>query len=189
MRILFKTRLISSILVQNQNQILHMKKHLLLSLAMLALSAATFAQASETATATATIVTPIAIANVSDMDFGNVASSGTAGTVELTPAGARSTTGGVTLPATTGTVSAATFTVTGEDGFSYVITLPAVATTITYGGNTMTVNTWTSNPSGTGTLTGGTSTLTVGATLNVGINQPAGTYVSGTPFTVTVNYN
>jgi hypothetical protein len=53
----------------------------------------------------------------------------------------------------------------------------------------MTVNTFTSTPTPTGTLTGGTETLRVGATLNVGASQPAGTYVSGTPFTVTVNYN
>ena len=54
----------------------------------------------------------------------------------------------------------------------------------------MTVDTWTSTPSGTGTLSaGGSQTLTVGATLNVAGSQVAGTYVSGTPFTVTVNYN
>lgn len=166
-----------------------MKKLFAAFFAMLLFSTGTFAQVSETATATATIITPIAITWGADMNFGNVASSVLAGTVVLTPAGARSTTGGVTLPATTGTVSAASFTVTGEAGFAYVITLPAVATTISSGGNNMTVDDWTSNPSGTGTLTGGTSTLTVGATLYVGISQPAGTYVSGTPFTVTVNYN
>lgn len=165
------------------------KKLLAISFISLAFSTAIFAQVSATATATATIITPIAITWAADMNFGNVASSILAGTVILTPAGARSTTGGVTLPATIGTVSAASFTVTGSAGFTYAITLPAVATTITSGGNTMTVNTWASNPSGTGTLTGGTSTLTVGATLNVGISQPSGTYVSGTPFTVTVNYN
>ncbi len=53
----------------------------------------------------------------------------------------------------------------------------------------MTVDTWTSSPTPTGTLTGGTETLTVGATLNVGASQAAGTYISGTPFDVTVNYN
>jgi len=57
----------------------------------------------------------------------------------------------------------------------------------------MTVNTWSSNPSGTGTLTGGTSTLLVGATLNVGASQPAGVYNTANAggsgeFTVTVNY-
>ena len=52
----------------------------------------------------------------------------------------------------------------------------------------MTATTFTSDPSGTGTLTGGTQTLNVGATLNVAAAQPAGTYVSGA-FDVTVNYN
>src|SRR5687768_9060604 len=74
-----------------------------------------FAQATATADASATIVTPIAIAKVADMNFGNVAvNATTAGTVVLTPLAARSVTGGVTLPATTGTVAAARFTVTGQ---------------------------------------------------------------------------
>jgi hypothetical protein len=53
----------------------------------------------------------------------------------------------------------------------------------------MTVTTFTSDPAGTGTLTGGSEVVNVGATLNVSAGQPAGTYVSGTPFDVTVNYN
>lgn len=141
------------------------------------------------ASATATIVTPISITKDVDMNFGNVAVNANPGTVVLTPAGGRSVTGGCSLPATTGTVAAASFTVTGTAGFSYSITLPAGATTISSGGNNMTVNTWTSSPTPTGTLTGGTSTLTVGATLNVAGSQPAGEYVSAIPFEVTVNYN
>jgi hypothetical protein len=53
----------------------------------------------------------------------------------------------------------------------------------------MTVNAFSSNPSGTGTLTGGSEVLNVGATLNVGAAQPAGTYTNAAGFTVTVNYN
>ncbi len=57
----------------------------------------------------------------------------------------------------------------------------------------MTVTAFTSDPSGTGTLTGGTQTLTVGGTLNVNAGQAAGTYSTassgGTPLTITVNYN
>jgi len=165
-----------------------MTKFLTLSIVMLAFSAITFAQA----TATATIVTPIAIAKTVDMNFGNVAVSAALGTVVLDPAGGRSQTGGVSLPANTGTVTAASFDVSGEATFTYAITLPAGATTITSGANTMTVDTWTSTPTvgAGGTLDGtGAQTLTVGATLNVAGSQPAGTYVSGTPFTVTVNYN
>ena len=108
----------------------------------------------------------------------------------LTPAGVRSATGGVTLPATAGTVTAASFTVTGTAGYTYAITLPAVALTITSGGPSMTVDTWTSTPIATGTLVAGTSTLTVGATLHVGALQAAGVYgIPAETFTVTVNYN
>jgi hypothetical protein len=67
--------------------------------------------------------------------------------------------------------------------------LPATPTVISNGGNDMTVDTWTSTPTPTGTLTGGTQTLNVGATLNVPASSPAGIYTSATPFNVTVNYN
>lgn len=162
----------------------------LISVVLMALSLSVQAQVSATATASATIVTPIAIANAADMDFGNVAVSAALGTVVLDPAGARSVTGGATLPAVTGTVTAASFDVTGQANFTYSITLPGAATTITSGANTMTVDNWTSTPTPTGTLdAGGAQTLSVGATLNVAAGQASGAYISGTPFTVTVNYN
>ena len=92
--------------------------------AILALSVLTAnAQATASATASATIVGPIAIAKITDMNFGNVAVT-TAGTVVLSPAGARSVTGGASLPPTTGTVSNALFRVTGAQDYTYAITLP-----------------------------------------------------------------
>ncbi len=153
------------------------------------------AQASATASATARIVTPIAISKTTDMNFGNVAvNATTAGTVILDTASARTATGGVTLPAVTGTVAAAVFNVSGEPSYTYAITLPSSALTIssTVSGttSTMTVTAFNSFPSLTGTLSGsGSQTLKVGATLNVAAAQAAGTYTSGSPFTVTVNYN
>lgn len=147
------------------------------------------AQVTASATSTATIVTPIGISNAGDMNFGNIAVSSAAGTVTLAPAGTRTYTGGITLPNVNGTVSTAKFNVTGEGTYTYAITLPSSALTLTYSGNTMTVTGFTSNPSGTGALTAGKQTINVGATLNVGASQVAGTYVSGTPFDVTVNYN
>lgn len=153
-------------------------------------ASSSFAQATASATSTATIVTPISITKTVDMNFGNVAVQvGTGGTVVMTPAGVRSVTGGVTLPAVVGTVAAASFTVNGQGTYTYAITLPAAALTLTSGPNTMTADTWTSSPSATGALTAGTQTLNVGATLNVAAAQAAGLYVSGTPFNVTVNYN
>jgi len=155
------------------------------------LAGTTFAQATDAATATATIVAPIGIANSIDMNFGTVAVSTSLGTVVLTPAGSRSVTGGVTLPVVTGTVAAAEFDVTGEGAYTYSITLPSGDYTITRvsGAETMAVNTFTSTPTTTGTLSGGTQTLTVGATLNVAGSQVAGVYTNGTGFDVTVNYN
>ena len=123
------------------------------------------------------------------MNFGNIAVIATGGTVVLTPAGARSVTGDVTLPATTGTVQAASFNVTGTANFTYSITLPAAALTISNGTDNLTVDTWTSDPTPTGTLNGsGAQTLNVGATLNVAGGESSGSYTGG-PFTVTVNYN
>ncbi len=149
-----------------------------------------FAQASATANVSATIITPIAIAQAADMAFGNVAvQTGTGGTVVLAPAGTRTATAGVTLPTVTGTVTAASFNVTGSGTSTYSIAFTGFPLTITSGGNTMTVTTPVSSPSGTGALTAGAQTVTVGATLNVAAAQPAGTYTSGSPFTVTVNYN
>ena len=168
----------------------HLKRLLTFAIIFAGITTAALAQVSATATASATIVGPIGIANTANMNFGNVAVSAVAGTVVMTPAAVRSTTGGCTLPVVTGTVAAGAFNVTGAAAYTYAITLPAAATTITFGANTMTVDTWTSTPSGAGTLSaGGSQALTIGATLNVGASQPAGTYVSGTPFTVTVNYN
>ena len=150
-----------------------------------------YAQATAAATATANVVTPISITKNADMNFGNVAVQNTiAGTVVLTPASTRTRTGGVTLPATTGTVTAASFTVTGTGAYTYSISLPGSAfITHSSGSPTLFVGSFTSTPSGTGTLTGGTQTFTVGATLSVSAGAPAGIYTSTNPFNVTVNYN
>ena len=161
-----------------------------LAIAIIGFSATSLAQVgvSTTATASGTIVVPIAITKTVDMNFGNVAVNGFAGTVVLAPAGTRTASGGVTLPATSGTVTAAQFTVTGESGYTYSVTLPASTTVSSGGSNNMTINTFVSNT--TGKLTGGTEILKVGATLNVGASQAAGTYVSApTGFEVKVNYN
>ncbi len=125
------------------------------------------------------------------MSFGNLATDGTVGTIVLVPTDTRTTTGGVTLPATTGTVAAAAFDVTGEGSYTYSITLPSTDYTITdaVSTETMAVNTFTSNPTSPGTLTAGAQSITVGATLNAGASQASGTYENATGFDVTVNYN
>ena len=148
------------------------------------------AQVTATAKASSTIVTPIGITNTKNMDFGNVAINASAGgTVVLAPAGTRTSTGGVTLPATAGTVAAAEFNVTGANNYTFSITLPSTSHEIKSGSNTMSVTGFTSTPTPTGTLSAGSAIVKVGATLNVSAGQAAGTYTSVTPFEVTVNYN
>jgi hypothetical protein len=146
------------------------------------------AQVTGTATGSATIITPISITKTVDMNFGSIAVGTTLGSVVLAPDNTRSKTGGVTLPAVTGTVTAAQFTVNGLGTSTFSITLPS-SYTITSGSNTMNIDTFTSTPSGSGSLVGGTQTIKVGATLDVAASQPAGTYTNGTGFPVIVNYN
>jgi len=163
----------------------------LVLIAMIAFGANSFGQtqqASATAHTTATIVTAIAIQNTTDMNFGHIAVGDQAGTVVLTPSSTRTATGGCSLPATTGTVSAAQFTVTGASDFDFTIFLPSSVTLDDNNGNSMTVDLFTSNPSGTGTLSGGTADVYVGGTLHVGANQVSGIYESDNDFTLTVQY-
>lgn len=130
----------------------------------------------------------IGITKTIDMSFGNIAVI-TSGTVVLTPNGSRAGTGGITLPVITGSVMAASFDVNGGANLTYAITLP-LSCNISSGSNNMTIDTFTSSPSATGTLSGtGTQQLNIGATLNIPGAQAPGTYISGSPFTITVNYN
>ncbi len=161
------------------------------ALVLIAFASSAKAQSTATATATATIVTPISITKNVDMNFGNIAVTASGGSVILAPAGTRTTTGGVTLPVTTGTVAAASFTVAGQGSYTYDITLPSTAVVLTSGANTMNATAFTCNIGATaGALSaGGTQVINVGATLGVSAAQAAGTYITGTPFSVTVNYN
>ena len=169
-----------------------MKKIKLLFLLTAGFTTNAFSQAAATATVTATIIAPIAIANALDINFGNVVvQAGTPGTVVIAPAGTRTRTAGVNLPSTTGTFTAASFTIEGANEYTYIITIPSTGYIITKATTleTMTVSTFTSSPSSTGTLTGGSETLNIGATLNVAAEQVPGVYTNATGFDVTVNYN
>jgi hypothetical protein len=145
-----------------------------------------FAATSAQASATANIVSSISISKTVDLQFGNVVSSTGASTVILSTAGVRT---GTAILGNGGTgATAASFAVTGDTTSSYAITLPSSATlTTTPGAETMTVDGFNSNPTGTGILTSGSQNLLVGATLNVGAGQVAGAY-AGT-FNVSVAHN
>ena len=137
--------------------------------------------------ASAVVVTPISVSEAAALSFGNIAPSGTSGTVTVTTAGARTSTGGVSELG--GTVTAGEFDVVGSGSATYGIVLPADGTvTLTGAGDPMPVNGFVHSLDGsTPTLSGGNGSFTVGATLEVGAGQTEGTYTGS--YTVTVNYN
>lgn len=141
-------------------------------------SSAVVQAASDTANAIQTVIAAIAIAQVSDLDFGTAPQGDAAKTV---------------APGTAEDAENASFAVTGEPSTSYTITLPAdstvVMTTGAGGANeTIAVDSFTSFPVTTGTLDGsGAQSLFVGATrAALGASQVAGSYTGA--FTVTVVY-
>jgi hypothetical protein len=118
--------------------------------------------------------------------------AGAGGTIVVSPTGARSRTGGVALVSSTGgsAPSSASFTYSDNSApkasAACVITLPADGSvTLSSGTNKMTLRTFTSTPAATGgALSGGTLTVTVGATLTVGANQASGNYSGSVPLTM-----
>lgn len=148
--------------------------------------------ATASATSTSVVVAPIAIAKAADLAFGKIAAGATAGTVTVSPNGARSVSGGVV--AAGGTSTAAQFNVTGDTGLTYSITLGGSAQ-LTNGANTipftsvsdLTASAITSGNVTTGTLTGGAQSIYVGGVLSIGAAQVAGTYTGSV--TATVDYN
>jgi hypothetical protein len=170
------------------------KAFILLSILLVIYSMQSFAQQGQVGTATthtkASIVVPISIANINDLNFGNIAvSASMGGTVTINGSNQRIPTGGVSLPASVGTVQAATFEVTGAPNYLYTITVPTQINVFN-GSNFMLVNSFASTPPNGNLDNSGKQTIKIGATLNVDPNQPDGDYQStGQGFTVTVQYN
>ncbi len=138
------------------------------------------------ASQTTVFAAPITINTLLDLDFGTLAGDTTlAGTATIDPAtNAKTVSGGVMDFG--GVHRRASFLITGDPNVAFTVILPS-SVTVTSGGNSMTLNGFSSSPSGVGTLNAlGIRILYVGATLQVGAGQAAGTY-SGA-FTVIVNY-
>ena len=135
------------------------------------------------ATASVVIIAPISILEDTPLNFGTVAPAATVGdttTVTVAPGGGISS-GSTPAAGLGGGEAAGSFTVSGITDATYAVTLPT--TDIVFNG--MTLNGFLSN--NTGTLTGGSDTLTVGATLSIPGGQAAGIY--STNYDVTVEYN
>jgi hypothetical protein len=146
-------------------------------------------EATEASDAAARIITILEITNDGSLHFGDIVPSAAAGTVTVSPAGARTKDGGVTLLSQYTTHQPAQFTVNGQDEAEYSINLPTdtpepVKLSLT-GADDMEVTAFTHNA--VGELDGGSEQFEVGATLNVNASQAPGLY-QGT-FNVNVIYN
>lgn len=130
----------------------------------------------------------IILSNSRPLDFGRFVAS-TGGTITVSPTGARTRTGGVVLM-NSPTVGAAVFNVSKSNGGAtnkaVAITLPAngsVRLTSSSGG-TMPLSAFVTSPSTILTVPNGGVTLSVGATMTVGANQPRGSYSGSFPLIV-----
>jgi hypothetical protein len=121
----------------------------------------------------------------SSLSFGRFA-AGSAGTVTVSPDGARNSTGGVVLLTSTASAASFTFIDTANPTSSCFIKLPADGQVVLTSGNggQLYVNKFTSNPSINATMQGGNLQFSVGATLVVGASQASGTYSGSMPITV-----
>lgn len=150
-----------------------------------------FAQSRATASSTATLITPISISKTADLEFGTIASSQTAGTVEMAFDNTATATGGVTLMAGGASRSSAKFNVVGEGTSLCSITYPTSLTLTPGSGQTLLVDNILSDvgsPSATFSLVDGSRVIAFSAILNVPASTVAGVYTNANELAVTVNY-
>lgn len=127
---------------------------------------------------------PVAVSQFRTLEFGSASAttSGT-GTVTISAAGAKSTTGFAIDMG--GAHRAAEFKVTGPENQAVTITLPT-SVQISDGSSTVTLHSFTSTPSGTATLSNrGKLTIFVGATADIGVGQSDNAYTGS--FTIFVD--
>jgi hypothetical protein len=146
-------------------------------------------QSSATATAKGVVLEPVTLTWVSDLDFGTVAGSATAGTVTVDPdSGLRSAASGVTLVPSG--FSRAEFQGLGQAGQTVGLTLtpPAGNVLVGPGGATVSVNSMTLDSAGASRVLGGSGAFTVyvGGTFGIAANQANGAYSA--LFQLTANY-
>lgn len=150
------------------------------------------ASASISANAKATVISVISITKNSDLNFGSFAPSATDGTVSVELDGTRSFTGGITHLNKVGAYRAV-FTVNGTPNASYYVKLPTedgntIPLTGPQGADPLIITSLVHNAGDNPALDDkGKKMFSVGGTLSVKANQPAGEY-TGT-FDVIVAYD
>ena len=141
------------------------------------------------------VVTPLSLVRVENLDFGRIIAGNVAGTVTISPTNARTATGGA-IPVGSD-FQVARFAGMGTQGRRVRIQISPNTVTLTGPGPSMTVTNLLIGPAPTLLQNGNSGNyriqpangifwFTVGGRLNVGANQPSGTY-SGA-FSVTVDY-
>jgi len=170
-----------------------MNKHIKIAAGILSFLAmavgGVYAQATVTGHISAEVVEALTVGETSSMNFGRFTTGNPGGSITIPTNGTAITANGV-VPADSN-ITPATFSVSGANNATFAVTLPQGPTTLTdiVSGNTLVVSNWTaSDAQGTTdfVLAGGTGTVKVGATLQVG-NSPKGTYTGS--YQVTFAYN
>lgn len=162
-----------------------------ITLLLLVLAIKGWSQASVNGQAYAEVIAALSAYENNQMNFGKFSPETGGGQIVLTPDGIRSAQGSVALGG--GTAQAGKFIITGQPDATFTIQLPVGPAILqNSSNNTMTIDNWISDPpagTGTGTLNGGTETVSIGATLNVGSfdENPVGIY-TGT-YSLTFAYN
>ena len=143
-----------------------------------------------TVSATATVASPLSITAATALGFGSFVADTAAGTGVIAPlsTGFRSKTGNISL-LDSGAGAPSTVSVSGAPNTTFSVNLPTSSVTLTGpSSSVMTMSSFTSSLGASkGTIGGGgTASFLVGATLNVGASQVAGSYTGS--FSVSVSY-
>lgn len=148
------------------------------------LLAAAMALAAVLFTRRASAVIAIDLTTNSNLGFGRIVATATAGTVTVSPLGGLTSSGGVVMGNAFG-ASAASYSVSGQPNAGYSITLPS-SCTLSGGGSSMTADGFLSNPASGQSLIGpgGTGSFSLGATLHVGASQRSAPYSGAYALTV-----
>ena len=139
------------------------------------------ASASGTATVNAEVVSPISIADGTDLDFGRIIGNTAGGTVTVATDGERTADSGDLLAPST-TVQAASFSVKAAEGYNYKITIPTI--NLTGAGDAMPIVFTSSLGNVNVQGTGANQALSVGGALTVNSGQAEGDYTGTVEVTV-----